>query len=55
MKFGYLVLCEVEGRTITSAEVVIEGIGRVRNVRQAPDGYLYIASDTGTIKRIVDY
>ena len=55
LKFGYLVLCEVAGRTITSAEVVIEGIGRVRNVRQAPDGYLYIASDTGAIKRIVDY
>ena len=55
LKFGYLVLCQVEGRTITSAEVIIEGIGRVRNVRQAPDGYLYIASDTGAIKRIVDY
>ncbi|HAK52268.1 MAG TPA: hypothetical protein DCM54_10260 [Gammaproteobacteria bacterium] len=54
LKFDYLVLCKVEGNTITAADVIFEEIGRVRNVRQAPDGYLYIATEDDAIKRIVD-
>ena len=54
LKFDYLVLCKVEGNTITVADVIFEEIGRVRNVRQAPDGYLYIATEDDAIKRIVD-
>lgn len=57
LKFGYLVLCRVADPTasdseIVGAEIVLEGIGRVRNVRQGPDGYLYVASDGVGIRRI---
>jgi aldose sugar dehydrogenase len=52
LKFGYLVLCRVSGNAIVDAEIVLEGIGRVRNVRQGPDGYLYVATDAVGIKRI---
>ena len=53
LKFGYLVLCQVVGNSITSAEILFEGIGRVRNVRQGPNGYLYVATDGKGIQRIV--
>jgi|TARA_Y100000310_G_scaffold205188_1_gene205535 glucose/arabinose dehydrogenase len=53
LKFGYLVLCRVAGDSIASAEVLFEGIGRVRNVRQGPDGFIYVGIDGQGIKRIV--
>ncbi len=43
LKFNYLVHCTVEGNRIVSQEKIADGIGRVRNVRQGPDGYLYVA------------
>jgi glucose/arabinose dehydrogenase len=43
----------VAGNTIASAEILFEGIGRVRNVRQGPDGYIYVAVDGKGIKRLV--
>ncbi|NVJ62152.1 MAG: PQQ-dependent sugar dehydrogenase [Gammaproteobacteria bacterium] len=52
LKFGYLVLLEVEDQSVKSAEIILEGIGRVRNVRQMNDGYLYIAVDGQGIKRL---
>ncbi len=53
LKFAYLVLCKVDGDAVTGAEVLLEGIGRVRNVRQGPDGYIYVAVEGQGIKRIV--
>ena len=52
LKFGYLVLCKLEGDQVTEAIPVLEGIGRVRNVRQGPDGYIYAGIDGEGIKRI---
>ena len=43
LKFAYLVLCTVEGNTITKDEILFKGIGRVRNIRQGPDGYIYVS------------
>ena len=42
LKFNYLVLCTVEGDKVISQEIVAEKIGRVRTVRQAPDGFIYV-------------
>jgi glucose/arabinose dehydrogenase len=33
----------VEGTTVTARETVAAGIGRVRDVRQGPDGFIYVA------------
>jgi glucose/arabinose dehydrogenase len=33
----------VDGSTITGHETVLSGLGRIRDVRQGPDGYLYLA------------
>jgi len=52
LKFGYLVLCKLERNKVTHAMPVVRGIGRVRNVRQGPDGLIYVAIDGQGIKRI---
>jgi aldose sugar dehydrogenase len=42
------------GETLVKEEKLLEGIGRVRDVRQAPDGYIYLATESdGTIHRLI--
>ena len=53
LKFAYLVLCTVEGNTITKDEILFKGIGRVRNIRQGPDGYIYVATEGNGIVKII--
>lgn len=52
LKFSRLDLCLLEGDRITAVRPVLQGIGRVRNVRQGPDGYIYVAVDGVGIKRV---
>ena len=52
LKFGYCVLLRLEGDAVVSAEPVLEGVGRVRNVRQGPDGYLYLGVEGQGIMRV---
>ena len=35
----------VEGQEVGVAETVLHGMGRVRDIRQGPDGYIYVAID----------
>lgn len=53
LKFSYLVLCRLDGNKVVSHEVLFDGIGRLRNVIQGSDGYLYIATDSGKIVKVV--
>ncbi|MDZ7773899.1 MAG: PQQ-dependent sugar dehydrogenase [Balneolaceae bacterium] len=52
LKFGYLVRVEVENNEVTGEQIAFDGIGRVRNIEQGPDGYLYVAteSDNGIVR-----
>jgi len=34
---------EMDGRNVVLRETVLHGLGRIRDVRQGPDGYLYVA------------
>ncbi len=44
----------VEGEEFVHEERILEGIGRIRDVHQAPDGYIYFSNESnGTINRIV--
>lgn len=52
LKFGYLVHCTVEGDQITGQEIIAEGIGRVRNVEQGPDGHLYVGVEGKGLYRL---
>lgn len=35
----------LEGQEIVSEETLVQGMGRIRDVRQGPDGYIYLAID----------
>ncbi|MGS2719497.1 PQQ-dependent sugar dehydrogenase [Paraglaciecola aestuariivivens] len=53
LKFAYLELLKLDGNKVTDKEVVLENIGRVRNVKQGLDGYLYVATDGAGIFKLV--
>lgn len=52
LKFSYLVHATVEGDKIISQEKIAEGIGRVRNVEQGPDGFLYVGVEGKGLYRL---
>jgi glucose/arabinose dehydrogenase len=41
-----LVRLTMDGTTVMSEEILLKGIGRVRDVRQGLDGYIYLAIDS---------
>jgi glucose/arabinose dehydrogenase len=45
LKFGYLSAVELSGGKVLRERKLIEGAGRVRDVRQGPDGFLYVLTD----------
>jgi glucose/arabinose dehydrogenase len=53
LKFAYLVALELDGNKVLSQEILFPGIGRVRNVKQGADGYIYVATDGAGIFKIV--
>jgi glucose/arabinose dehydrogenase/cytochrome c553 len=55
LRFKYLNLCYLDGNKVTSQEKLLKNIGRVRDVRQGPDGYIYVGvEDTkGSVYRLV--
>ncbi len=53
LKFSYLNNCYLNGSTVEKEEKLLEGMGRVRNVRQGPDGYIYVAIESKGIVKIV--
>lgn len=42
-----LVRLELENGTVTAEETLLEDLGRIRDVRSGPDGYLYLLTDAG--------
>ena len=46
LKFEYLERLEIKNEKV-KREKVLESIGRVRNVKEGPDGYLYVAKGYG--------
>lgn len=43
LRFKYLNLCYLDGNKIVSQEKLLKNIGRLRDVRVGPDGYIYVA------------
>ncbi|MBC5783666.1 PQQ-dependent sugar dehydrogenase [Ramlibacter sp. USB13] len=52
LKFGYLDRIVLEGGKVVREEKLLQGIGRVRDVRQGPDGLLYLLTDEGDGKLV---
>ena len=53
LKFEYLEHLTIENQKVVSREKIAPDIGRVRNVQQGPDGYLYISVEGKGIFKIV--
>ena len=51
LKFRYLERLELKNDKFVKREKLFEGMGRVRNVKQGPDGYIYVAMEgVGIVK-----
>lgn len=54
LRFSYLNLCYLDGNKVVSEEILLKNIGRLRNVKQGPDGFLYIGVEgPGRIYKLV--
>ncbi|MFY0713988.1 PQQ-dependent sugar dehydrogenase [Seonamhaeicola sp. NFXS20] len=53
LKFQYLERLVLKNNTVVKREKLFENIGRVRNVVQAPDGYIYVAIEGHGIVKII--
>lgn len=53
LRFQYLNRCVIKEGKIVKEELLFKNIGRVRDVRQAPNGYLYIAVEDKGIFKLV--
>lgn len=54
LRFQFLSKLKMDGEKIVSEEKLLKNIGRVRDVKMGPDGYIYVAVESpGTIYRVV--
>ena len=53
LKFQYLERLVLNNDTVVKREKLLEGMGRVRSVKQAPDGYIYAAIESVGIVKII--
>jgi len=53
LAFQYLERLQLNGDKVTNREKLMEDIGRVRNVRQGPDGFIYVAVEGKGIYKLV--
>ena len=53
LKFAQLQLLELNGDQVVSRSELLGGIGRVRSLKQGPDGYIYVGTTRGGIHRLV--
>lgn len=53
LSFQYLERMELNGNSVTYREKLMENVGRVRNVKQGRDGYIYVAVEGKGIFKLV--
>ena len=53
LKFEYLERLVIRNNKIVKREKVLDKIGRVRNIKQGPDGFLYISVEGKGILKII--
>ena len=53
LKFQYVEHLSLDGKTVTAREKLLEGIGRVRDIVQAPDGFIYVSVENKGIVKII--
>ncbi len=53
LAFQYLERLELDGNKVVSREKLMDGLGRVRDVRQGPDGLIYVAIEGKGIYKLI--
>ncbi len=53
LKFNYLEMVKLDGNEVVGTEKLLEGIGRVRSLKQAPDGTIYVGVTGQGIFKVV--
>ena len=53
LKFSYLHRCKVENGKIVEEERLIKDIGRVRVIKEGPDGFIYVGVETGKVLKLL--
>ena len=53
LRFEYLNRCVIKNKKVVKEELLFKNIGRIREVRMAPDGYLYIGVEGKGVFKIV--
>lgn len=53
LAFQYLERLEIKDNKVVYREKLLDGLGRVRNVRQAPDGFIYVAVEGKGIYKLM--
>ena len=53
LKYSYLKLVHLDGTDVTGEQDLIKNIGRLRDVRMGPDGYIYASIEGTGIVRVV--
>jgi glucose/arabinose dehydrogenase len=53
LKFEYLERLEIKNNQVIEREKVLDSIGRVRNIEEGPDGYLYVGVEGKGILKII--
>jgi glucose/arabinose dehydrogenase len=53
LKFEYIERLVLENNKVVKREKILEGMGRVRNVRQGTDGYVYASLEGVGIVKII--
>lgn len=53
LSFQYLERLELEGEKVINREKLLEDIGRVRDVRQSPDGFIYVSVEGKGIYKLI--
>ena len=53
LKFQYLEHLSLNGKTVTARERLLKGIGRVRDVVQGPDGFIYVSVEGKGIVKLL--
>ncbi len=52
LKFNYLNHCTIKNGKVVKQEKIVENEGRVREVKESPDGFIYVGVETGKIFEI---
>ena len=53
LKYSYIKLVHLDGKEVTGEQDIIKNIGRVRDVRMGPDGYIYASIEGTGIVRVI--